>query len=335
MRILVLGGTMFLGRHIAAAALARDHQVTLFTRGRTNPGLATAWPTATFLVGDRDGGLDPLRNRQWDRVIDTSGYLPRVVQQSVDLLAGSCPHYTFISSVSVYRDLSVIGLREDAEALSLSHPDSEDVQRDYGALKYLAEQVVTQRYGPSALIIRPGLIVGPWDPTDRFTYWPGRVAEGGRVLAPGRPERRVQFLDVRDLATWILDLTERGVAGTFNATGPRTPTTMGDLLAACTPHAPAGTQITWVSEQFLADQGVGEWMELPLWIRETPDQAGFMMVDDTLARQAGLVARPVAETVAATLAWHQTRRPYTWTKTGLSAEREQQLLARWDGRGGA
>jgi 2'-hydroxyisoflavone reductase len=323
MRLLILGGTMFLGRHLVDEALERGHDVTLFNRGKTGPGL---FPQVTTLHGDRDGGLEPLRGGRWDAVIDTSGYVPRVVKQSVDLLSDLTDHYTFVSSISVYADVSEIGMREDAPAATPSAPDSEDIARDYGALKYLSEQVVSEGFGDRALVVRPGLIVGPWDPSDRFTYWPARVARGGRVLAPGRPDRRIQFIDARDLASWTLTMAEQRASGAFNADGPGGGYTMGELLETCRTVTGSDATWTWVSDEFLADAGVGEWMELPLWIRETPEQLGFFEVDCSAAESRGLTFRPVADTVRDTWQWQMTREPYEWKRTGLKPEREEELL---------
>ena len=320
MRILMLGGTAFLGRHFVEAAVAAGHDVTLFNRGQTHPEL---FPQLERLRGNRDGGLGILAERRWDAVVDTSGRLPRLVGASAQALRDT-GQYLFVSTISVYADVSVPGTREDARPATLSRPDSEDERTDYGALKFLCEEEVRRVFGPRAAVVRPGLIVGPFDPTDRFTYWPARCARGGRILAPGQPDRRIQFVDVRDLAQFLLHLVQARQGGTFNATQPPGAVTMGQLLSACAAGQPAAIQ--WVADDWLAEQGVGQWMELPLWIRPTPEQRGFYEVDCTAAIEAGLAFRPLADTVRDTLAWHQTREPYTWSHTGLSTEREQQLL---------
>ena len=227
MRLLVLGGTRFLGRHLVEAALARGHEVTLFNRGQTNPEL---FPGVERLTGDRDGGLDALRGRRWDAVVDPSGYVARVVRQSCELLAGAAGAYAFISTASVY-PLYSEDKSEDGPLDRLADPASEDVRADYGALKAVCESVVTGAFGDRALIVRSGLIVGPHDPTGRFTYWAARLARGGEVLGPGAPERRVQFIDARDQVAWILDMLEAGRGGPYNVTGPTTPLTFGELLA--------------------------------------------------------------------------------------------------------
>jgi 2'-hydroxyisoflavone reductase len=326
MRLLVLGGTVFLGRHLVEEALVHGHEVTLFNRGKSRPGL---FSQLECLQGDRDGGLKPLRGRRWDAVVDTSGYLPRVVRQSVELLREATDHYTFVSSISVYGDVSALGITEDGSIAAPSRPDSEDIPKDYGALKFLCEEVVRDGFGSRALNVRPGLIVGPWDPSDRFTYWPYRIARGGDVLLPGRPDRRVQFIDARDLAAWILRMVEGGQGGTFNADGPEGRETMGGLADACLEASLSGARLHWTSDEFLAAEGVGEWMELPLWVRETPEQAGFFEVDCSAALRAGLRCRPTLATVKDTLAWHETREPYRWERTGLDPEKERRLLDRW------
>ncbi len=324
MRILILGGTVFLGRHVVEAAVVAGHDVTLFNRGQSQPHL---FPHLEQIYGDRDGDLGALGGQQWDAVVDTSGQLPRLVAASAAALS-SAGQYLFVSSISVYRDVSAPGVREDAPPRTLSHPDSEDVRTDYGALKFLCEEEVRSGFGASATIVRPGLIVGPWDPTDRFTYWPARLDQGGEVLVPGRPARRIQFVDVRDLATFMLRLVEQRTPGTFNADQPPGAVTMGDLMAACQAAAAKPSHLHWVDDNWLAREGVGEWTELPLWIQPTPDHQGFYEVDCTAAAEAGLTHRPLAETVRDTLLWHRQREPYAWTQTGLAAEREQDLLMR-------
>jgi 2'-hydroxyisoflavone reductase len=316
MRLLILGGTSFLGRHLAEAALARGDQVTLFNRGRTNPDL---FPEAEKLRGDRDGGLAPLEGRTWDAVVDTSGYFPRLVRASAELLAPNVGHYTFISTVSVYADLSA-GPDESSPLGTLDDETVEDFgpeYENYGPLKALSEREVEHALPGRTLILRPGLIVGPFDPTDRFTYWPRRLARGGEILAPGPPERRTQFIDARDLAAWLLWLADAGTTGVFNATNEGV--TFGELLA--------GGDVGWVDDAFLVDQGVGEWIELPLWIAD-PKFAGMDRADVSRAVAAGLTFRPVADTVRDTATWDSTRGEYE-ARAGLTAEREAELLAAW------
>jgi 2'-hydroxyisoflavone reductase len=309
MRLLVLGGTAFLGRAVVEAALERGHEVTLFNRGRTN---AELFPEAEKLRGDRDGDLSALAGRSWDAVVDPSGFIPRVVRGSAELLGDAVEHYTFVSSISVYASRGRL--------IELDDPTTEDVQQHYGGLKALCERVVDEIYPARSANVRAGLIVGPHDPTGRFTYWPHRIARGGEVLAPGPAERPVQLVDVRDLAAWMLDLGERRIAGTFDATGP---TTMGAVVDACLRVAASDATITWVDYAFLLRQGVGEWLELPLWLA-SPEHRHLLKADASRALAAGLRLRPLEKTVRAALA---SARPVNGV--GLAPERERELLAAW------
>lgn len=328
MHLLILGGTVFLGRALVDAALARGHQVTLFNRGQ-HP--ATFGPGVEQLHGDRDGGLEALRGRRWDAVIDTSGYVPRVVRAAAELLAGAVNHYTFISSISVYPHFKRAGIDESDPVAELADPSVEAVDGEtYGPLKALCEQAVAVALPGRTLVIRPGLIVGPHDPSDRFTYWVHRIAQGGEVLAPGRPTRHTQLIDVRDLAEWTLAMVEARQTGVYNATGPSRPLEFGAALDVCRVASQSDARLTWVAEDFLAEHEVGPWIELPLWLPETdPDMVGFAAIDCTKAIGAGLVFRDLAETVRDTLAW-QASRPadYAW-RAGLAPEREAELLRAW------
>jgi 2'-hydroxyisoflavone reductase len=326
MRLLILGGTHFLGRHMVECALARGHEVTLFNRGQRNPDL---FPQLERLIGDRDGHLDALKGRTWDAVIDPSGYVPRVVAQSARLLADAVAHYTFISTISVYANSAIPRQDENAELAVLDDPTSEDIPRYYGALKALCEQAVQGAMPGRALQVRPGLIVGPFDPSDRFTYWPIRYDRGGEVLAPGSPDKPVQVIDGRDLAEWVIRMVEGRQTGTFNATGPNRPYRMGEVLEACAAGTGTSAQTTWVDEAFLLEQKVQPWMGLPLWI---PGDDHLMNVDASKAEAAGLRLRPLAETVAATLAWHRSRPEDTVLRAGLTPEREAEILAAWRDR---
>ena len=302
----------------------------MFNRGQSNPGL---FPGIDEIRGDRETDLDRLAGRPWDAVIDTSGYLPRIVGASARALAGSVPHYTFISSISAYARLPEPGMDEDAPLGELSAPGSEDVGKDYGALKVLCEQEVQAAYPAGALIIRPGLIVGPHDPTDRFTYWPVRIADGGEVLAPGDPGRQVQVIDARDLAAWNLDLVERRVTGTFNGTGPVGPMTMEQMLEGCRAGTGSDASFTWVDEAFLLERKVAPWSEVPVWLpRSNEDTRGMLAVEISRAVAEGLQTRPIADTARDTLAWHKTRGESHEWRAGMKRERERELLAEWLGR---
>ena len=318
MRILVIGGTSFLGRHLVAHALASGHRMTLFHRGRTNPDL---FPEAERIHGDRDGGLAPLAGHTWDAVLDTCGYVPRVVGDSAGLLADAVERYLFVSTLSVYPDDVEPGATEDAPLLDPPPAEVEEITDEtYGPLKVACERAVASALPDRALIVRPGLIVGPDDPTDRFTYWVRRVAEGGEVLAPAPPEDPVQFVDVRDLAAFLLRHLEAGTVGVFNTIAPPIP--LEDLLAACRTASGSDAAVTWVPGPFLRERGVEPWSDLPLWL---PDDPGANRFDPARALAAGLSPRPVAETVLDTLTWDRAR-PRQPLKAGLDAERERALL---------
>ncbi len=313
--LLVLGGTHFLGRHVVESALRRGHRVTIFHRGRSTLEL----PGVERILGDRDGGLEPLRGRRWNAVVDTCGYLPRIVRASARLLADATELYAFISSVSVYRDVEG-RVREDAPLQEPPDPAAETVTpENYGGLKALCEREVEAALEGRALIVRPGLIVGPHDPTDRFTYWPVRLAEGGEILAPGRPGRKIQFIDARDLADWLLGLLEFRQAGAYNAVLPPGTLSMGEFLA----EAGDTPRLTWVDEAFLAARGVLPYSDLPLWIPGQDDR-----YDVSRALETNLRFRPLKDTVRDLLA-SGVRRPL---KAGLTPERERELLAAWKNR---
>lgn len=328
MRVLILGGTVFLGRALVETALQNGHQVTLFNRGRTNPDI---FPGVEKLVGGRDSELAALQDRSWEAVIDTCGYVPRVVKRSAELLSDSVGQYVFISSLSVYADTSQLGITESAPVGRLRDPTTEHVDGDtYGPLKALCEQVVMEALPSKTLIIRPGLIVGPYDPTDRFTYWPWRIAQAGKVLAPGKPQRGLQFIDVRDLASWVIQAVESQLKGVFNADAPPGALNMGTLLDACKHVSGSEANITWVSEDFLLQNEVEAWSEMPLWIPESDrEYAGFFMFDSSKAILEGLKCRPLLETVEATLNWANTLpKDHTW-RAGITRKREAELLEKW------
>ncbi len=325
MDLLIIGGTVFLGRHLVEAALARQHHITLFNRGQHNPDL---FPQVEILRGDRDGGLGALQGRHWDAVIDTCGYFPRIVKSSARLLADAVERYVFISTISVYADPPFAGMDEAAPLGKLADETVEQITGEtYGPLKALCERVVEEALPGRALIIRPGLIVGPHDQSDRFTYWPTRVGRGGEVLAPDEPTRLTQFIDVRDLAGWTLSMVESRQTGIYNATGPDYPLTLGELLATCREVTQSDATFTWVSEKFLLEQNVVAFTELPLWL---PRQvAALDAVSIRRAHSAGLSFHPLTETVADTWAWDKTRAPDVPRRNGLSPARERELLQMW------
>jgi 2'-hydroxyisoflavone reductase len=329
MKLLVLGGTLFLGRHVVEAALERDHEVTLFNRGETNPDL---FPDVERLRGDRDGNLSALAGREWDAVVDPSGYVPRIVQQSVELLRGEASHYSFVSSISVYRDFARIGITEDYPVAGLPEK-SEDVGTHYGALKALSEDVVRESFGDHALIARAGVIVGAYDWSNRFGWWVRRVARGGEVLVPAAPEWPVQIIHARDLADWMLGMAEQRESGTFNAVSETI--SMMDLLVQIRSVTGSDADFVPVEEQFLLDEGIEPWEELPLWLATSanPDFAGMMAVDVTRSRAAGLRHRSLTETIREALAWEEeSSREHNGragAASGLDPARERELLAAW------
>lgn len=322
MNVLVLGGTQFLGRHVVEVALERGHAVAIFHRGETNPGL---YSDVEEMLGDRAGGLEPLAGRRFDSVIDTSGMVPSVVRASADVLSDSA-QYAFVSTVNVYADFGHGPLRED-DALATMEGLGEDDPQAYGPLKAECERVVLDVFGERALIVRSGLLVGAHDPSGRFTYWPHRVAEGGRVLAPGPPDRLVQFIDARDTATWLIASAERRVGGIYNVAGPRVP--LEHVLDACRTVSGSNADIVWVNDDFLIAQEVGQWMELPLWIAADPDWKDFMNKDISRALAAGLTFRPLEVTIRDVLESAETV-----GGVGLAPERESALLEAWESRPG-
>jgi 2'-hydroxyisoflavone reductase len=325
MKLLILGGTRFLGRALVHSAQAHGHQITLFNRGQSNPGL---FPEIEQITGDRTtDDILQLRGRTWDAVIDPSGYAPGVVAQSAQLLANATDCYCFISSISVYADVSQPGTAEDAPVERLPEGVDESFRMEYyGALKALCEQTAERILPGKTLIIRPGLIVGEYDLSDRFTYWPWRVAQGGEVLAPGRPDYLTQFIDVRDLADWTLRMLEAHQTGIFNATGPRTPLPMNDLLEACRTVSGSNAQFTWAPEEFLLANGVEPWMEMPLWLPDSDPAAGMNQTSIEKALRHGLTFRPLDDTLRSTLTWANSRpADHAW-RAGISLEREKELL---------
>jgi len=319
MRVLVLGGTQFLGRHVAEAVLARGHELTLFNRGRTRPAL---FPQAEKLHGDRDGDLEAIAGRSFDAVVDTSGYVPRIVRETIDAL-GDVGHYTFVSSISVYGPVPEAPT-EETPVVELDEP-SEDWREHYGALKADCEAVVRERF-PDAFVPRPGLIVGPWDPTGRFSYWVERLARGGRVLAPAPADADAQVIDARDLALWIVRAAEDRLAGTYNSVDR--PLRRADLLETCHRAADTEAELVWVDGDFLAANDIGEWMELPLWLHD-PQWAGMLSVDPSRAFAAGLESRALEETARDTLDWLRSGEAPAETDAGLDPAKEERVLDEW------
>jgi 2'-hydroxyisoflavone reductase len=342
MKLLILGGTRFVGRHLVTAALAREHEITLFHRGKYPPAPLTNIETT---YGDRNTDLAKLQGRRWDAVVDTSGYLPRTVRTSTEILSPSVDRYVFISSLSVYADVSVFGINETAPLATLTseqleqanaidssgQPSAVTYGKMYGGLKALCEQAAEEVLFNRVLIIRPGLIVGSHDYTDRFTYWVQRVAGGGEVLAPGRPDRYVQFIDVRDLAEWIVKMIERKETGVYNANGLPKTLTMESVLEDCKKESNSNASFTWVSDDFLMQEKVTPWSEMPLWMPEeaAPHLKGFMFINCDKAVGSGLALRPLNDTIRDVLTWRQTNRRNEELKAGIDSDKEQRLLRKW------
>jgi 2'-hydroxyisoflavone reductase len=334
LRVLILGGTGFIGPHFVDSLRGAGHKLTLFNRGKRNPGL---FPDVETLNGDRHGQVDALKNRDWDVVIDNSGYLPKDVKLTADLLKGHTQYYLFISSISAYADLTPPGIDEDYKLATLSSPDSEDLNKDYGALKALCEQAVEATYGNACSIVRPSYIVGPGDTSDRFTYWPLRTSRGGEMLVPGTASDPVQFIDVRDLTDFVRLCVEQRIPGRYNACNPAGAVTMGDVLQTTKRLTKADTRFTWVDLAFVEKHKLMESNELPIWAPTTGEQAGATLVSSARAVAKGLRFRDLSTTVTDTLAW-QSKRPAEQQKkprAGLTPEREAELLALWHASHGA
>lgn len=340
MKILILGGTRFLGRHLVTAALARNHQITLFNRG-TKP--SADFEDLEIIKGDRNTDLQRLQGRRWDAVIDTSGYLPRTVKASAQALEQSLDRYVFISSISVYADLKEYGVDETAPVARISSEELEranaiDVSGQtsavtygpmYGGLKALCEQAVEEALPGRELIIRPGLIIGPYDYSDRFTYWISRVARGGEVLAPGRPNRCIQFVDCRDLAEWTISMIERQETGVYNANGMAGTMTMKGTLEECKLASNSDASFTWVDDEFLIEEKVAPWSEMPFWMPQSAALEGFMFINCDKAVAAGLTFRSLNDSVRDILAWRAVDPAAGELKAGIDADREKRLLRKW------
>jgi 2'-hydroxyisoflavone reductase len=332
MKLLILGGTQFVGLHITQSAIARGHEITLFNRGNKNP-----FPNLETIIGNRDpkinDGLSALEKavnagQTWDAVIDVNGYVPRIVRASGELLKTAVKRYVFISSVSVYSDLSKPGADESASLIELEDQSSESLEGlNYGGLKVLCERVVQEFFSSQSTVIRPGLVVGPHDHTDRFTYWPDRIAKGGEIIAPDVPETLLQFIDARDLADFTLHAGESNTGGSFHVTSPVM--TMQTMLETCKAVTGANAKLNYIDANFLLEREVNPWMgpnSLPLWVGNDPDEAGFLQINVNKALEAGLKIRPLEQTVRDTLEWAQTRGADHEWKSGLSAARETELL---------
>jgi 2'-hydroxyisoflavone reductase len=334
LKLLILGGTGFTGPHQVRYAVARGHTVTVFNRGRRQAELPDS---VEHLIGDRNNDLKALEGRKWDVVIDNPTTLPNWVRLSGKLLKDACRQYVFISTISVYADTSVAGMDEatpvleykgETDAFTLEPGPS--MMQFYGELKALSEREAAYWFPGRATIIRPGLIVGPGDTSDRFTYWPVRIDRGGEVLAPNTPTDPTQIIDARDLAEWTIRMAEQGDVGVYNATGPERPRPMGEMLNGIKTALGSNATLTWVPQEFLREQNVRPWGDVPVWVRQDPENAGFMTTSVARAAAKGLTYRPLDVTVRDTLASFKSRPADQQTlRAGLKPEREAEVLAAW------
>lgn len=338
LNILMIGGTGFTGPEMVEYALARGHKVTLLNRNKRRPDLFKS--RVDMLVGDLNGDVSVLKGRPFDVVLDIPTTAPYWVRNVAQYLKGHVGHYVFISTISVYADNSKPG-KDETDATTPMPADVDPYSPDpalrgaqYSAFKTFSEKLVQETY-PVSTIIRPGLIVGPLDPTDRFTYWPVRIDRGGEVLAPGNPNDRVQFIDARDLAEWTIHVTEQRTTGVFNATGPAEPLTVAEMLYGIKAVTTSGAQFTWASADFLEQQKIEAWKHMPVWVPPTGDLAGFHFRSVAKAVAAGLKFRPLAVTALDTIEWNKTRTPEArqaqldGKMNGLSPAREAEVLAAW------
>jgi 2'-hydroxyisoflavone reductase len=326
--LLVIGGTRFFGRAFVENAAGAGHEVTVFHRGESEP---EGYPKVEHVHGDRKRGLESLRGRSWDAALDTYAFVPREVRELAVALGEAIGHYTLVSSLSVHPDDLPVGSIEETPTHQPPFPDTEEVTEDtYGPLKVATEREAMAAFAGRLLVIRPGYIVGPNDPTDRFTYWVRRAAAGGEMLAPGPPDAPIQGIDARDLAAFVLDRIEAGDTATYGVVGPGEPATTADLLGSARSAGDADTTFTWVDPEFLLALGDERESWLPMWHPHLP---GFHAYDAGKARAAGLRPRPFADTVADTLAW-DSERGSPALKAGLPAEKERELLAAWRDRSG-
>jgi 2'-hydroxyisoflavone reductase len=336
LKILLLGGTRFIGIHMTELALARGHSVTFFNRGRTR---AELFPQVEKLLGDRDGKLDSLKGRKWDAVLDTSGYVPRHVRLSAELLAPNVQQYLFISTIGLYADFTKAN-DESSPVAKVDDEQREDWENAYGPLKALCEKTVEAAMPGRTTIVRPGLIVGPEDSTDRFTYWPARAARGGEMIAPGTPDAPYQIIDARDLAAFCLDAIENRTLGTFNVTSPSDKFTIGDVVDESVATAVAlakpnpAPRPTWVATEFLTAQKVAAFTDMPGWMPKDGEMGGLYRTSVERAIKAGMKISTLQKTMRDTLAWHLARPAAERDnlKAGIKPEREKEVLAAWNAK---
>jgi 2'-hydroxyisoflavone reductase len=332
LKILILGGTGFIGPHQVRYAMSRGHTVTLFNRGKTNPGL---FPNVEKLEGDRAvNNYKSLEGREWDVVIDNPTTIPRWVREAATVLKGHAKQYVFISTISVYAKNDTPGADETAEVATTTEPTSEDARKYYGPLKALSEKEAEKAFPGHTTVIRPGLIVGPGDLSDRFTYWPQRLDRGGEVLAPGSPTDPVQIIDARDLAEFTIRCAEDGTVGTYNATGPKSKLTMAEMLGAIRGVTTSDAWLTWVDADFLQQNQVRPWSDMPVWVPPKGDFAGFAERSIARALAKGLTFRPLDVTAKDTLDFYNGEPEDRKEKlrAGLAPDREKAVLAAWHAR---
>ncbi|MBK9330982.1 MAG: NAD-dependent epimerase/dehydratase family protein [Ignavibacteria bacterium] len=326
MNILILGGTIFLGKHIVNAALNKNHNVTLFNRGKHNP----EWfPDIEKIKGDREGDLSELKGRKFDAVIDTCGYVPKIVKRSAEYLRDAAGHYSFISSISVYNEFKELNMNEESPTGVVTDGNVDEMtMENYGPLKALCEKEVTDVFGADASIVRSGLIVGDGDFSDRFTYWVRKIANGGKVIIPVSKVNNVQFIDVKDLAEWTLKMAEEKTSGVYNSTGPLEPLSLNDFAAKCKDFSGSDAEFIYMDEKFLLDENVVPFRDLTLWLPE--EDAGVNNINISKAKHAGLSIRPLEDTLKDTIEYDLSRGPDFKLRTGLSEEREKELLEKWE-----
>lgn len=340
MKILIIGGTKFLGRHLVNASLKNNHEITLFNRGRKYSD--DEIENVEQIHGDRNSDLGKLANRNWDACIDTCGYLPQTVEASAIFLKETVNQYVFISSGSVYTDISKPNYDENTKTMKLTEKQAKEVEKIdpkgeltgpilgeyYGALKALCEESAEKAMPGRVLNVRAGMIVGAFDPTDRFTYWVMRVARGGKVLAPGNPDRLIQLIDARDLSEWTLKMIEENHNGIYNVTGKPFELTMGKMLEEAKALSESDAEFVWVDEEFLIKENVAPWSEMPFYLPEFNEESkNFLTMNVDKALEKGLSFRPVHNTIRETLNWRETQD--SEMKAGISAEREAELLGKW------
>lgn len=338
MKVLILEGTRFLGKALVEEGLKRGHEITLFNRGNNKEDFSEV----EQLIGDRDSDVSQLKNKKWDVVMDTCGFAPHQINKIATVLGDRIEHYTYISSISVYKDWIPLNIAEDYQLQSMPPDRLKDVEEGkisyyehYGALKVLCEAEAEKYWPVRVLNIRAGHLVGPFDYTDRLPYWVQRVAEGGKIVVPGRPDRSIQVIDVKDLATWVFDKAEKRKAGTYNVTGPDYELTMEELLNTCKAVTNSDAEFVWIDEQFVVDHQITPWTDMPFWIPEqfplegeNEPWKGSFRISIKKAIDAGLSFRLLEDTIHDVYQWEKTRQD-SERKAGISREKEQELLDAW------